>query len=521
MTIEKLYNEYLDLKNQCDGLKADLLLKENRLKKYERYNEQLEEALKLLRHRTFAPKSEKILPEQFVFNDIEVEASLEKDESDEAEQLDLIEVPSHKRKKPKRKKLSKDLPREIVTIELPLEQRKCPHDGTELKVIGKETSERIDTIPMVMKVIETHRLTYACPCCEVHVKTASVAPMMIPKGIATAGTLAFIATSKFCDGLSLYHIEKMYERNGVEISRGSMAHWMIRSMAMAQPILNLMQDDLLQGNYTQMDETPVQVLKEPGKKAQTKSYMWLRASPNKNKRIILFDYDPTRSGSVAQRLMEEFKGRLQCDGYDGYNKLESSQHIIRHGCMAHARRKFKEATLTKNSAGIAKHALKLIGRLYKIEEIIEAYSNEEKLKVRSEKAKPILDELKLWVEKHLHKVPPKSTTGKALMYFQNEYIYLARYLEDGQVYIDNNFIENKVRPFAIGRNRWLFSDSVEGAKASAALYSLVETAKANNLEPYRYLRYIFEKLPLAQKLSDYEELLPWNLKNKISTPTTN
>lgn len=513
MTIENLYNENLELKAQNENLSADLLLKEDRLKRYERYNEQLEEALKLLRYRSFAPKSEKIPPpEQCVFNDIEVEASLEEEEADETEQLDLINVSGHTKKKPKRKKLSKDLPREIVIVELPADQRKCPHDGTELKVIGKETSERIDTIPMVMKVIETQRLKYACDCCAAHVRTALVPPSIIPKGIATAGTLAFIATSKFCDGLSLYHTAEMFARNGVDLSRGSMAHWMIRCADACQPIINLLEEDLLARSYAQMDETTTQVLKEPGKKPQTKSYMWVRASPDKTQPIILFDYDPTRSGEVPKKLMQEFKGKLQCDGYDGYNKLEASPDIVRYGCLAHARRKFKEASIASNSKGIAKHALKLIQKLYKIEDDIADYSEEEKLKVRQEKAKPIMDELKLWVERHLHKVPPKSATGKALMYFQNEYIYLTGYLEDGEVYIDNNFIENKIRPFAIGRNRWLFSDTVEGAKASAILYSLVETAKANNVEPYKYLRYIFEKLPLAKTLADFEELLPWNLK---------
>lgn len=211
--------------------------------------------------------------------------------------------------------------------------------------------------------------------------------------------------------------------------------------------------------------------------------------------------------------MQEFKGKLQCDGYDGYNELEKSPGVIRFGCMAHARRKFKEAVIASGTkAGIAKHALKLIQKLYLLEEIFENYSAEEKLKARIEKSKAIFEELKAWVEAHLHKVPPKSATGKALMYFQNERLYLERYLDHGEVYIDNNFIENKIRPFAIGRNRWLFSDSVEGAKASAILYSLVETAKANNREPYKYLRYIFEKLPQAKTLADFEELLPWNVK---------
>lgn len=514
MTIENLYNENLELKNQNGILSAELLLKEDRLKRYERYNEQLEEALKLLRHRSFAPRSEKIPPEQFVFNEIEVEAVLSSEENEEdTSQLDMIHVPAHTKKKPKRKVLPKNLPREVVTIVLPEEQRKCPHDGAELKVIGKEVSERIDTIPMVMKVVETHRLKYACPCCEAHVKTAPVALSLIPKGMATAGTLAFIATSKFCDGLSLYHTAEMFERNGVDLSRGSMAHWMIRCAEACQPLINLLEEDLLLRSYVQMDETTIQVLKEVGKKPQTKSYMWIRAAPQKEKPIILFDYDPTRSGAVPKRLMQEFKGKLQCDGYNGYNELEANLDVTRFGCMAHGRRKFKEAVIAVSSSlSVAKHALKLVQKLYRLEEIFANYSDEERLKARQEKSKIIFEELKAWIEKHLHKVPPKSTSGKALMYFQNERVYLERYLEHGEVHIDNNFIENKIRPFAVGRNRWLFSDTVEGAKASAILYSLVETAKANNVEPYKYLRNIFEKLPLAKTLADYEELLPWNLK---------
>ena len=243
----------------------------------------MEEAIKLLRHRAFAPKSEKILPdssEQFIFNEIELEAAKSPEESDEDDsQLDIIHVSGHTKKKPKRKALPKDLPREIVTIELPLEERECPHDGTELKVIGKEVSERIDTIPMVMKVIETHRLKYACDCCAAHVKTSPVALSLIPKGMATAGTLAFIATSKFCDGLSLYHTAEMFSRNGVDLSRGSMAHWMIRCAEASQPIINLLEENLLLRNYAQMDETTTQVLKEPGKKPQTKSYIWVRVAP--------------------------------------------------------------------------------------------------------------------------------------------------------------------------------------------------------------------------------------------------
>jgi transposase len=505
MTFESLYSQYEALLGEHTDLKS-------RYQHCETYIERLEEMVRLLRHRKFAPRSEKMPDDDEqvdLFNEIEAEAAGEP-AADESEQLE-IEVGPYKRKKPKRKKLPKDLPREEVVIELPENERFCPHDGTPLKVVGEEVSEQLDVIPMQMKIIATIRRTYGCPCCETFMKTAPVQPQAIPKGIPTAGTCAFIATSKFCDGLSLYHIEKMFERNGIQISRGSMAHWMIRLTGLAQPVINLMNEDLLSSDYVQMDETVTQVLKEKGKKPQTKSYMWVRARPVE-KPIVIFDYDPSRSGKVAERLMSEFQGRLQCDGFGGYNELEKNPKIIRHGCFAHARRKFYEAVKSQKGAKIAKHALKLIRKLYRIEDDVRGKPPDEIFRVRQEQSKPILEELREWIATNLRKVPPKCPTGKALSYLYNEWSYISRYIDDGRVHIDNNFIENKIRPFAVGRKRWLFSDTVAGAEASAALYSLVETAKANGLEPYRYLRHLFERLPFAKELPDFEALLPWNVK---------
>lgn len=503
------------LLSKTENLSAENNILRDRVKFLEDNQEYLEELVRLFQLKQFASSSEKMpLSEdgdQLLFDEIEVLASKTPAESDE-EQLDLIEVASHKKSKPKRKKLPKELPREKVIIELPEAERFCPHDGTALKVMGSEISERLDVIPLQMKVIETERVTYACPCCESFMKTAPPAPSIVPKGLPTAGTLAFIATNKFCDGLSLYQTENIFKRNGVEISRGSMAHWMIKAHASAQPILNLFEDEILASSYLQMDETWTQVLKEEGKKPQTKSFMWIRGTPDVKNPIVLFEYDPTRRAIVAERLMQDFKGHLQCDGYAGYDILEKNKNIILLGCMAHGRRKLRDATKVSKKANVAKHALKLVQKLYRVEDEVEGKPPNEVYKVRQEKAVPLLAALKEWVEKNVHRVPPQSPTGKALNYLRNQWIYLERYVEDGRLHIDNNFIENKIRPFAVGRKRWLFSDTVAGANASAGLYSLVETAKANNLEPYKYLRHLFEKLPLAKELCDYEALLPWNVK---------
>ena len=260
-----------------------------------------------------------------------------------------------------------------------------------------------------------------------------------------------------------------------------------------------------------MDETTVQVLKENGKKATSKSYMWVRYASGVNP-IVIYDYYPTRSGQVPIELLEGFSGYLQVDGYDGYSMACEKNKLTRLGCMDHARRKFKDAFSTSGGKDIGKKGLIFFKSLYKIEDEIEKMSPDEKKRIRQEKSKPILEEMKTWVEEKRPKITPKSVSGKAINYFYNEYKYLVGYLEDGRLNISNCGVENKIRPFAIGRKNWLFSDSVEGAKSSAMFYSLIETAKANNVEPFDWLMGILEKLPYAETVEDYEKLLPFSKK---------
>jgi transposase len=313
------------------------------------------------------------------------------------------------------------------------------------------------------------------------------------------------------DALPLYRQEAIFKRIGVILSRGTMARWLIEISQKLMPLYNLLQEELLARDYVHMDETNVQVLKEEGKKATSKSWMWVRYSGT-GPPIILYDYSPTRSGQVPLELLEGFSGYLQVDGYDGYSQVCEKNKLIRLGCMDHARRKFTDAFKTSGSKDIGKRALVYFKLLYKIEEDLAGRTPEEKLKVRQEKSKSILLEMKEWVDSKKDKVPPQSVGGKALSYFVNEYQYLVRYLEDGRLNISNAPIENKIRPFAIGRKNWLFSHSVEGAQASAMFYSLIETAKANNADPFDWLRGVLEKLPYAQTVEDYEDLLPFSKK---------
>ena len=293
--------------------------------------------------------------------------------------------------------------------------------------------------------------------------------------------------------------------------------WMIRIGEAIQPLINLLRELLLAYDLIQIDETTVQVLKEPGKPATSKSYIWVQKGGPPNSPVILFDYDPSRSQQVPLRLLEGFQGYLQTDGYDGYQAVCKLPGIFRVGCFAHARRKFDEAIKAQGKGGQAKagkatKGLAFIQKLYRIETLIQHEPPEICWQVRQQQAKPLLAEIRAWLDQSLPTTPPTSAVGKALNYLHNQWDLLIRYCEDGRLTIDNNGVERAIRPFVTGRKNWLFSDTVHGAKASANLYSLIETAKANGLEPYRYLAHVFKELPAAQYLEDFEALLPGNIQ---------
>ena len=470
----------------------------------------LQDQITLLQRRKFAPQSEVVTSDQLgLFNEIEDTALLpdEEGESDE----ETITVTYEKPKKKKRVRLADTIPRQEVIIDLDEKDKVCVHDGATLKKIGEEVSEKLEVIPAKVFVQKTIRYVYACPCCDEGMKTPPAPKSLLPKTMASASLLSAMIIAKFMDGLPLYRQEKVFARIGAIVTRQSMARWIIEVSQKLIPLYNLLQDDLLSRDYLNMDETTVQVLKEDGKKATSKSYMWVRYAPGVNP-IVLYDYSPSRSGQVPIELLEGFSGSLQVDGYDAYNGVCEKNKLTRLGCMDHARRKFKDAHSTTGGKTIGTRGLIFFKSLYKIEEEIEKMSPEEKKKFRQEKSKPILEEMKEWVDEKRPKITPKSVSGKAINYFHNEYKYLTGYLEDGKFNISNCAVENKIRPFAIGRKNWLFSDSVEGAKSSAMFYSLIETAKANNVEPFDWLRGVLEKLPHAETVEDFEDLLPFSKK---------
>ena len=480
----------------------------------------LQEQLNLALARRYAASSEKLSPDQIrLFDEAEAAAAMggEDDTQDEA-----IAVPTHTRKRRGRRPLPENLPRVEVIHAIPADQRLCPHDGQVLVEINQVVSEQLDIIPAQIRVIRHIRKQYACACGQC-IQTAPLPGQPIPKSMASPGLLAHIAVCKYQDALPLYRQEQILQRIGVDIPRATLANWMIRAGQLVQPLINLLRDHLLAYDIVQMDETTVQVLKEPGKTAQSKSYLWLQRGGPPDEPVILFDYDPTRCQTVPKALLEGFAGYLQADGYSGYNGEVAEGGLVQVGCMAHARRKFSEAVKGQGKnprQGKAHQGLAWIQHLYRIEKQARAQqlSAQARQLHRQQHAAPVLAKLRAWLEASLPGVPPGTLTGKALNYLNNEWPKLVRYLEDGRLEIDNNLAENAIRPFVIGRKNWLFSDSVHGVKASANLYSLVETAKANGLEPYQYLRQVFTVLPQADTVEAIESLLPWAVK-KIPAET--
>jgi transposase len=469
----------------------------------------LQEQLNLALAKRYAASSEKISPDQVcMFNEAEADVSAIGDADD-----DVILVPAHTRKKRGRKPLPDNLPRVDVIHDIPESERHCDHDGRLLAEIDEVISEQLDIIPAKIQVIRHIRKKYACTCGQC-IKTAPLPAQPIPKSMASPGLLAHITVSKYQDALPLYRQETILQRIGVELPRATLANWMVQAGALIQPVINLLRDRLLDYDILQMDETTVQVLNEAGKAAQSKSYLWLQRGGPPDKPVVLYDYDPGRGAGVPKRLLAGFTGYLQTDGYDGYNAVVAANALTHVGCMAHARRKFSEAVKAQGKnkkRGKAHRGLALIQKLYRVEKQARRLDPAERYARRHKQARPVLDELHAWLDDTLPLVPPTSATGKALNYLYREWDKLIHYLDDGRLEIDNNGAENAIRPFVVGRKNWLFSASVNGVKASANLYSLIETAKANGLEPYAYLRYLFTELPRAETVEGIEALLPGNI----------
>ncbi|RAK14929.1 transposase [Anoxybacillus vitaminiphilus] len=477
-----------------------------------------EEQFRLSQQKRFGSSSEKTNDDQMVlplFN--------------EAEQLTdpTVPEPTHetityrrKKKRGQREAFLNSLPTETIEYRLSDTEQACSCCGHTLHEMSVEIRKELAIIPAKVKVVEHKRFVYACRHCEQHgvetpIVTAPMPPSVFPKSLASPSIMAHIITQKYVEGLPLYRQEKYFERLGITLSRQTIANWVLYSAEKWLSVLyHHMHQTLLKQPILHADETTLQVLRESGRDATSKSYMWLYRTGNVGPPIVLYDYQPTRKGEHAKTFLDTFTGYLQVDGYSGYHKVPNVTLV---GCWAHARRKFDEALKAappsaKGKRTVSAEGLQFCNQLYAIERTIKEASPEERYKIRLEKSKPILDLFLAWLQTKKTHVAPKSKLGEAIAYCLNQWEFLKNFLLDGRLEIDNNRSERAIKPFVIGRKNWLFSNTPRGAKGSAIVYSIVETAKANGLNPYEYLHYLFQKLPTMDLTDDevIQTVLPWS-----------
>lgn len=501
------------MKSGADSLPDDPVLLKQMLLLAHGKVAQLQEQVALLRHKLFSPKSERSpedadSPQLAMFN--EAEELLEESTAGSSE-AEAEEVVAPVKRRGKRKPLPANLPRVEIVHVLPEHELTC-ECGCRKQAIGEETCEQLEIIPMQVRVIRHIRKTYACKACDTAPVTADKPAQVIEKILASPSVLAMLLTTKYADGIPLYRFEKMLSRHGIDIPRQTLARWVIQSGEQLQPLLNLMRDQLLGYPVLHCDETRLQVLHEPGRDPTAQSWMWVQSGGPREQPVVLFDYSTSRAQEVPLHLLAGYRGYLMTDGYAGYNSVAAQAGIERLACWAHARRKFIEAQKVqpKGKIGRADMALNLINKLYGIERDHQDGNDTERYQARQQHSLPILEQLKAWLDKTQPQVTAQNALGKAVNYLASNWSRLVRYVEGGHLPIDNNRAENAIRPFVIGRKNWLFSDTPKGATASAQIYSLIETAKANGREPYAWLRHVLEHLPAASRVEDYEALLPWN-----------
>ena len=500
---------YIEPKNLEEAKVLCKNLVENIQETHDHYKQQMEFmkqayliAMRQLRP-TFIPQG--ILQELFD----EAEANQEPDAEPPIEGEEEL-TPKAKKRSKKKKAIPDHLPRTVV--EHDIEEKTCSKDGTELKPMGYDKKEELVYTPAKMEVIEHRYPKYVCKSCEQITREQTL--VQIFETYASSNLLAQIAVSKYCDHLPLYRQSQMFSRLGVHMTRQVMGEWMIKLGLALNPLIGIMHEKILESRVVNADETPIRILTKDGVRTSSQAYMW-QLSCWGAKPLVLFEFDHTRKKKVALKLLGNYSGYVQVDGYAGYNTLfKEDSGRIRIGCMAHCLRKFKDylKAIKSKKERASHYAVKiclLIKDIYKIEEQCRELSYEERQAKRLELgAKEKFDVLQEMVAKEREEISKTSPYYTALNYAFNELPLIKRYLDDGQIEIDNNFAENAIRPFALGRRNWLFMGSERGAQASANIYSLLITAKANSIEPYEYLKKIIEALPSCKKLEDYEALLP-------------
>lgn len=511
LTLEQLQQQNAQLEQQNTKQARELAELSAKLQWYE-------EQFRLAQQKRFGASSENTHPDQLelnLFNEAEVTAVPEQEPEKE-------EITYARRKTSGKREadLSK-LPVETVMYTLAEGEQTCACCGGALHEMTTETRREIAVVPAQVKVVEHVRQVYACRHCERHelqtpIITAPMPRPVYPGSLASPSVMAHIMCQKYVNSQPLYRQEQEFVRHGFPLSRQTMANWMIYGAKQwLLPVVAEMKRHLLRQGALHADETTLQVLKEPGKTAQSDSYMWLYRTGRGVEPAVIYDYQRGRGGEHPRDFLAGFKGYLHVDGYAGYHKVKNVELV---GCWAHARRKYDEALKAapearNNPHSVAGQGLDWCNQLFAIERGLVEVTPEERLAAREKQSRPVLDGYYAWLCQQKPRTMPKSLLGKAIGYSLNQWDKLTAFIKDGVLEIDNNRSERSIKPFVIGRKNWLFANTPSGAKASAAIYSVIETAKENGLHPFRYLMYLFEQLPQIPDLQEprvLEPFMPWS-----------
>ena len=509
--------------------RAEYEAQQERIAQLEQHVSVLMEALRLSRHKQFGASSEKSSEDDMeqlslLFNEAEFYSDFAK-----AKEESVTVVAAHKRHKKHEyalDNLPENIPVEVTEHRLDKEELTCPACGNTMVEIGKEVHRRLKIVPAQVVVLEDWYYTYACRACskentETPIVKAEKSANFIPGSFATPEAVAHIMTQKFVMGSPLYRLEQEMKRQGIPLSRQTMSNWILRAAEdYLAPVYEQLHAELLKREILHADETELQVLHEPGKAPQSKSYMWLyRTSGDTDRPIVMYEYQQSRAGCHPKAFLSGFKGYLHTDGYPGYHSLPKEITVV--GCFAHLRRKFDEALKAlpkgKTKGSSAAQGMAYCNLLFEIERGLKTMSPEERLKERREQAKPVLDAMYAWA--NTRTAAPKSVLGKAFHYLKEQQPYLLNYLKDGRLELSNNRAEQSIKPFVIDRKNFLFANTPSGARGSAVIFTLIQTATENKLDPFRYLTWLMgtaANMDLTQP-ELVQQLLPWNASENCKT----
>lgn len=494
-------DKQVDLQGLDEGARALVQRLLADLKHKQAQIDKLAYEMALLKRLKFAAKTEALHADQRNLLEDDLEEDLQA-VHEEVEQL-KSEAERAPRQQPKRQSLPAQLPRQEFKHE-PEVPECC---NAPMRRIGEDVAEKLDYTPGVFSVHRHVRGKWVCACCQT-LKQAPVDAHIIDKGIPSTGLLAQVLVAKYADHLPLYRQEAIYARAGVPIPRSTLAHWVGSCGVQLQPLVDALRKEVLAHTVVHADETPVQVLKRGSERdgKTHRAYLWAY-TPGRHEQMkaVVYDFCESRAGKHASAFLEDWSGTLLVDDFAGYKQLIGEQ-ITEAGCWAHARRKFFELH-TANQSQIAVQALEQIGQLYEIERQVQNMPTDERLRIRQQQSRSIVDKLKSWLADNRTKVPEGSATAKAIDYSLRRWQALTVFVDDAQVPIDNNWVENQMRPIALGRKNWLFAGSLRAGQRAAAVMSLIQSARMNGHDPYAYLRDVLERLP-TQRASQIGELLP-------------